>query len=571
MTRRPPARRMTGLFALLTLGFAGVGTRIAFLQVVDGEQYEAMARDQRVRVLDIPAPRGSIYDRDGNALAISLPSKAVYADPRLVRQSGRVAERLAPLLELPRGDLSDALRQDATFVYLARRVDLPVARRIEAMALPGIGFLDESKRHYPAGDLASQVLGFVGVDGTGLAGLELQYERVLAGRPGKVIIEQAAQGTPIPQGIHREREPSPGEDLVLTIDRDLQYQAQRALEAAVRENGAKGGSVLILDPSSGDVLAMATAPWFDPNRFTEASPDVLRNRSVTDVYEPGSVNKVITAAAALEEGVIGLEETLTVPPTYQVGDKVFSDVHLHGIVPMDLSEIIAQSSNVGIIRVAERLGKDGLADYLRSFGFGRKTGIDFPGEAEGILLDRDDWWTTSMGTIPMGQGIAVTPLQMAGVYATLANEGVRMRPRLVRGVLDAGGALVPERVRTGHRIVSAETAERLIQMLVRAVEEGTGELAAVPGYRVAGKTGTARKPLENALGYSDRYVASFIGIAPADDPRLVIAAILDEPETIYGGVAAAPLFREVARFALADLHVPPTSSAVPGASTSPAG
>lgn len=566
MTRRPPARRITGLFGVLTLGFAGVGARIAYLQVIDGAQYEAIAREQRIRVVDIPAARGSIYDRDGNALAISLPSKAVYADPRLVRQPGDVADQLAPLLELPRRDLSEALRQDVTFVYLARRVDLPVARQIEELALPGIGFLDESKRHYPAGDLASQVLGFVGVDGTGLAGIELQYERTLAGRPGKMIIEQAAQGTPIPQGIHREREPVPGEDLVLTIDRDLQYQAQQALEAAVRENSAKGGSVLILDPRTGDVLAMATAPWFDPNRFTEASPDVLRNRSVTDVYEPGSVNKVITAAAALEEGVIGLEETLTVPMRYLVGDKVFSDTHLHGTIPMDISQIMAESSNVGIIRVAERLGKDGLADYLRSFGFGRKTGIDFPGEAEGIILDRDDWWTTSMGTIPMGQGIAVTPLQMAGVYATLANEGVRLRPRLVRGVLDVNGDLVPEPARAGRSIVGPTTAERLIEMLVRAVEEGTGELAAVPGYRVAGKTGTARKPLVDALGYSNRYVASFIGIAPADDPRLVIAAMLDEPETIYGGVAAAPLFREIARFALADLHIPPTSPY-----TSPAG
>jgi cell division protein FtsI (penicillin-binding protein 3) len=303
---------------------------------------------------------------------------------------------------------------------------------------------------------------------------------------------------------------------------------------------------------------MVSYPWFDANDFATAPPDVFRNRAVTDMHEPGSVNKVITAAAALESGAIGLHETFEVPDSYQVGDKLFRDVHPHPPAQMTIGDIIAESSNVGTIMVAERLGRDRLASFLTRFGYGRETGIDFPGEAEGILMPRDEWWVTSMGTIPMGQGIAVTPLQMASVYATLANDGVRVRPRLVRGVRDAGGEIHEEPVRRGRRVISLETAAALREMLVRVVEEGTGKLAAVPGYRIGGKTGTARKPLEDALGYSDQYIASFIGFAPADDPRIVVAAMLDEPETVYGGVAAAPLFREVARYALADLHVPPT-------------
>lgn len=558
MTARPPARRVRALFAALVMGFAAIAARVSMLQVRDAEEYVALARSQRVREIDVPASRGSILDRNGHELAISLAAKAVFANPRVIERPLQVAERVAPILDLPAKQLAKALREDTGFVYLARRVDVEKAAQIEDMAIEGIDFLDESKRHYPAGDLAPQVMGFVGVDGAGLAGIELHYDEVLGGRAGKMLIEQDPTGRAIPSGVSRIREPVPGEDLVLTIDRDLEFQAQRALKAAVESNGAIGGTVVVLDPRTGDVLAMVSYPWFNANDFTSASPEVIRNRAVTDMYEPGSVNKVITAAAALESGAVGLHETFEVPDSYQVGDKLFRDVHPHPPVAMTIGDIIAESSNVGTIKVAQRLGRDRLASYLHRFGYGRESGIDFPGEAEGILMPRDEWWVTSMGTIPMGQGIAVTPLQMASVYATLANDGVRVRPRLVRGVRDGAGELHEEAPGRGRRVISAETAASLREMLVRVVEEGTGQLAAVPGYRIGGKTGTARKPLEDALGYGDEYVASFIGFAPADDPRIVVAAMIDEPETVYGGVAAAPLFREVARFALADLHVPPT-------------
>lgn len=557
MSRKPPAGRLVALFVVLTLAFAGVAGRLVVLQVRDAAAYEALARDQRIREIALPATRGSIYDRTLHELALSLPAKAVYANPFLVDRPAEVAEALAPILETKPWTLRRTLESDAPFVYLARRVDLAAARRIDRLSLPGIGFLDESKRHYPGKDVAAHVLGFVGIDDVGLSGLELRHEDVLSGQDGTMVIEQDPSGNPIPQGEERLVPPVPGRDLVLTIDSDLQFQIQQALDAAVEAHGARGGQVVALDPSTGEILAMAMSPSFDANAYDQVMPSVTRNRSVTDVYEPGSVNKVITAAAALDEDAIALSETLSVPDTYRMGEKVFHDAHPHPTTAMTLTDIIADSSNVGTIMVAQRLGKLTLDRYLRRFGFGRPTGVGFPGEAEGILLPTDEWWTTSMGTIPIGQGIAVTPLQMAVVYATIANDGVHVQPSLVKGTLDEEGRFVQAPDPARRRVVSRRTARLVTGMLSRAVESGTGLEAQIPGYWVAGKTGTARKPLEGALGYSDEYVASFIGFLPARDPEVVVAAILDEPDTVYGGVAAAPLFREVARFAVAHLGIPP--------------
>lgn len=556
MSGRPPAGRVIALFASFAMALAGVAIRLVVLNVRDAPTYQALAQAQRVRRIELPAQRGAIYDRSMRELALSLPAKAIYADTSLISDPVAVASRVAPILEIPREELVSSLVSGDSFVYLARRVDLSDAERVEKLGIRGIGLLDESKRYYPGGSLAAQVLGFVGLDGAGLEGVELEYQEVLSGTPGKTVIEQDPNGLTIPQGAGGTSEPDPGADVVLTIDAQLQYQAERALVEAVKSNGARGGIVLILEPSSGDVLAMATAPTFDANAFAEADVAIRRNRSVTDVYEPGSVNKVITAAAALEEDVIGLRERLSVPDRYRVADRWFSDAYPHPTRPMTLTDVIAQSSNVGTIMTAERLGKERLDRYLREFGFGRKTGIELPGEADGILMDQDEWWGTSIGTIPLGQGIAVTPLQMASVFATIANDGVRVAPRMVRGTVDEDGRLTRSPAPERTRVVSAETADLVTGMLARAVDAGTGQEAQVPGYWVAGKTGTARKPLENQLGYSDQYVASFIGFAPAADPEIVVAAILDEPDTVYGGIASAPLFREVARFALAHLRIP---------------
>jgi cell division protein FtsI (penicillin-binding protein 3) len=553
---RPPAGRLIGLFAVIALGFGGVAARLVLLQVREGRAYASLAAEQRVRRIPLRAERGTLYDRSMHELALSLPAKAVYADPGLIEDPAGTAARLAPALGLPVGRLVRTLSTRSRFEYLARRVDLEVAENIEDLGLPGIGFLDEPKRQYPGGSLAAQVLGFVGLDGAGLAGLELQYEDVLAGKPGSLVVEQDPDGLPIPQGTRRTVAPERGRDLLLAIDKDIQFYAERALGEAIRRNGAIGGTVIVLDPATGDVLTMATEPGFDANAFDTAPSASTRNRSVTDAYEPGSVNKVITAAAALEEGVITPGERMWVPSRIQVADRVFHEAHVHPTMAMTLTDVIAQSSNVGTIMTADRLGSERLDAYLRAFGFGKPTGIGFPGESDGILMPEEDWWGTSMATIPIGQGIAVTPLQMASVYATVANQGVRVPPRLVRGTIGPSGRVAEGPAAEGVRVVSARTARLLTGMLAHAVEAGTGQEAQIPGYWVAGKTGTARKPLKDALGYSDQYVASFIGFAPARDPAVVVAAVLDEPDTMYGGVASAPLFREVAHFALAHLQVP---------------
>ncbi|MGH2653224.1 MAG: peptidoglycan D,D-transpeptidase FtsI family protein [Actinomycetota bacterium] len=553
--KRPSGARVIGLFAVMALSLSALAGRLVLLQVRDGATYEALAMEQRVRRIALPAERGTIYDRSMHELALSLPAKAIFADPALVQDPGGTTARLSEILDVRPADLRRSLTAESRFEYLARAVDLAAANRVARLDLPGIGFIDEPKRTYPGGGLAAQVLGFVGVDGAGLAGLELQWDGVLAGRAGRMLVEQDPDGLSIPQGRLEVEEPRRGRDLVLTIDKDLQYFTERALAGAVEQNGALGGTVIVLEPSTGDVLAMATNPAFDANAFSDAPAFVTRNRGVTDVYEPGSVNKVITASAALEEGVMGVREPLWVPPRYQVGDKVFTEAHPRPAMSMTLTDIISQSSNIGTIMTAQRLGSERLDDYLRDFGFGVETGIRFPGESDGILMPEEEWWTTSMGTIPIGQGIAVTPLQMASVYATVANDGVRLAPRLVRGTVE-GDDVREQDPLVRERVVSTRTARLVTRMLADAVASGTGQEAQIPGYWVAGKTGTARKPLQDALGYSEEYVASFIGFAPARDPAVVVAAIIDEPDTVYGGVAAAPLFREVAEFALAHLRVP---------------
>jgi cell division protein FtsI (penicillin-binding protein 3) len=436
-------------------------------------------------------------------------------------------------------------------------VEPQAAAALEARHLPGIGFLSESHRYYPAKTLAPQVLGFVGVDGTGLAGMELGYQKLLAGRPGREVVEADPRGLLIPQGANVDVPPVPGDDLVLSIDRVIQYRAQTALAHAVRRNKAKGGTVLVMDPRTGDVLAMADYPWFDPNRFEEGDPQFLRNRAVTDAYEPGSVNKVITAAAAIQEKVLKLKQRLSVGSSYRLYTKTFHDAHFHAKEPMTLADIIAYSSNVGTIEVASMLGTRRFYSYLQRFGLTQRTGIGFPGESSGILPPPDEWSGTSMGTIPLGQGIAVTPLQMASVYATIANGGVWVQPRLVKKIVGADGELRGTAAPITRRVISPETAERVTRMLAYAVRVGTGKEAQIPGFWVAGKTGTARKVNEGGTGYSHKYVASFIGFAPAAIPAVVVAAVLDEPSTVYGGIAAAPLFRDVAHFAMARLRVPP--------------
>ncbi|HET9723995.1 MAG TPA: penicillin-binding protein 2 [Actinomycetota bacterium] len=556
--RRPPIRRLVALLAVMAMAFAAIFVRLTVLQVSQAASFRDRALDQRLRTVELPATRGQILDRNGDPLAISLEARDVYADPRYVEDPWATAAALAPVLEVETGDLERLLSRDTTFVYLARQVDRHLADRIGALGLPGIGFLDASRRYYPAGALAAQVLGFVGIDGEGLSGLEVRYEDVLAGQAGERTQEIDPKGQPIVGGVDVERPPIPGSAVRTTIDREFQYNAEQALAEAVAQNRARGGTVIVMDPRNGDILAMASYPSFDPNQFEAAKQGTYRNRAVTDAFEPGSTNKVITAAAAVDRGAIGLRQELAVPWQMDVEEFTIHDAHPHGLQRMTIGDIIAESSNIGTVMVARRVGESAMASYLARFGLGRPTGVGFPGESAGILPPLYEWTDTSLATIAYGQGIAATPLQMAAVYATIANGGRWVQPRLVLGTRSPSGTFRPAPDPLTRRAVSAATARVVTRMLADAVAEGTGTNATIAGYQIAGKTGTARIPLPDRPGYYEgQYVASFIGFLPASDPQVVIAAILDRPVTDYGGIAAAPLFQRIARYAITRLSIEP--------------
>ncbi len=542
----------------MTLSLVAVAGRLVHLQVVKAEAFEDLGSRQRVRRVELPAKRGTILDRNGVPLAMSIDAAAIYANPQFVTDPAGTADAIGPLLGIEPALIRERLQRPAPFVYLARKVDIEAAGRVLALKLPGIGSLDEIKRVYPAGPLAAQVVGLVGTDNVGLGGLESGWEQLLAGVPGEEILEQDPRGRPIAGGQSKIRRPERGQDLILTIDRDIQFAAEQALARALKETGAHHGTAIVMEPHTGDVLAMANWPPLDPSSFSGAKPEAMRNRAVQDAYEPGSVNKVVTAAAALEAKLADPAEKLRIPDSYRIADKTFRDFQSHPVWRISYAEALARSSNVGTIEVAQRVGKQRLYTMLRRFGLGVKTGIGFPAESAGILLDVDDWYSTSIGTIPIGQGIAVTPLQVSQVYATIANDGVLVPPRLVRATLDREGTAIERAAREHRRVISPFTAAQIRAMLVGVVEEGTGRPARIPGYLIGGKTGTARKPLPDERGYSKDVVTTFVGMVPADSPRFLVTVVLDTPDVHTSAATAAPVFAEIARFVIARLKVPPT-------------
>ncbi len=556
---RPPATRLLALLVVMIVALVAVVVRLGQLQVRRSGELTALGTEQRLRTRELPAARGDIVDRNMTPLAMTLEARDIYANPSLIPDRGAVAARLAPLLEHTVRDLRGELEGAGTFVYLERQVDVALADEVAALRLPGIGVLPSVRRYYPAGILAPQLLGFVGVDGAGLAGLELHYESVLAGAPGERTAELSALGQDIAGGMDVVAPPRPGDDLVLAIDRQIQFAAQRSLRRAVLDNHAKGGTVIVMDPRTGDIYAMASYPWFDPNAFGDYPATSWPNRAVTDTWEPGSVNKVITAAAALETGAVSLTERFRVPAARSVEGYTIHDSHPHPIESMTLGDIIAQSSNIGTSMVADRVGNDALVAAFEGFGYGRPTGVGFPGEAAGLMPPTSAWSDITRATVSFGAGVAVSPLQMATVYATIANGGTLVQPRLVRATIGPDGTRHDVAPSPSRRVVSAETADIVTRMLAYVVEDGTGIGAQIAGYQVAGKTGTAKK-LDRNGNYTQRYVASFIGFLPAARPEVVVVAIIDEPDTIYGGIAAAPLFQDVARFSIQRLGIEPAAS-----------
>jgi len=566
-------RLTLGIYGLLVVIVVG---QLVHIQVLNADEYADRGVRQRARTIDLPSTRGRIYDRDGDVLATSIQAATIYGDPRAFRPSETpdgtplpagadavaVAQELAPLLGRDPDDIVQRLTRDAHFVYLARQLDHEVGVAIRDLNLPGIGVLTEPHRVYPAGGLAGQVVGFTGIDGEGLQGLESQYDSVLRGGPGMLVLERAPGGLDIASGIRELVPPEPGTDLVLTLDREIQHAAERAAIDAMDEYNARGASILVMDVATSEVLGMASAPTYDPNERNDADRANWRNRAVTDVFEPGSTQKALTVAAAIEEGIVSPDTELAVPDHLRVGGKRFTDAYPHATEQWSVADIMERSSNIGTITIAQELGGEVLESYLREFGYGRTSGLNFPGEGPGLLMPHDSWWSTSLPTIAIGQGVAVTLMQLASAYATIANAGVAIQPRIVRGTVGDDGRLTPTSAPAQRQVISADTAEQVQTMLERAVsgDHGTGARAAVSGYRVAGKTGTARKPNVDTRGYSSEYVATFVGFAPADDPRLVVAVMLDEPRPFYGGVVAAPVFSEVMQAALIARRIPPESA-----------
>jgi cell division protein FtsI (penicillin-binding protein 3) len=565
---RPNARADTGrrlVHALFAIAFVLVllAGRLVQLQGFESTTYAAKAEQQRLRKVELAATRGSILDRDGRPLAMNVDARAVYADPKLVIDPAGTAATLAPFLKATVKDLTERLSRKSRFVYLARGVDPETARTVMKAALPGVGALPESRRVYPNNGLGAAVIGFVGREGDGLGGIEYALDRDLAGKPGEELVEEDTQGRQIPAGSHRVDPPVAGVSQVLTIDRDIQWFAEKTLAEQVAKTHAKSGQIVVMDVKTGEILALAVAPSFDPNAPAKSPASLRGNPALSTVYEPGSVNKVITAAAALETGLLRPDTPVVVPPSIRVADKTFTDAHAHGTETLTFTGVLAESSNIGTIGIAQRLGKDRIYEYLRRFGLGERTGIKFPGESPGLLPHPEDWWGTAMGTIPIGQGVAATSLQVASAYAAVANGGVRVQPSLIKGSLDNTGRLHPAAAPKKVRAVSAKTASEVTTMLEAVVSKGgTAPMAAIDGYRVAGKTGTARKVRPDGRGYAG-YVASFVGFAPADAPRLVVEVVLDEPVPIFGGLVAAPVFRTVMGFSLGALHVPPTGRPSP--------
>jgi cell division protein FtsI (penicillin-binding protein 3) len=550
-------RRIGLLFALFLGLLLLAAGRTMWLGGVRANSLQRAAATQQVDNLEVPARRGTISDRHGVELAVSEPAEDVAVTPYLVETPTKAAHALAPLIDDTEAEILRKLgRRDTGFVYLARKVSGKQAEAIRKLEIEGVQFIPTSRREYPRRWLASQVVGAVGTDGTGLSGLEYAQQRTLAGRDGRRRIVKDALGEPITvQETERARA---GADLKLTLDATLQDKVEDVLAEVGAVWRPKGATAVVMNPYSGAVLAMANWPRVDANDLGGAPPYASQNRAVGFNYEPGSTFKAFTVAGALEEGVVRPEDYFHLPPTITVADREIGEAHDRGDVDLTTSQILSQSSNVGTVRIGQRLGERRFASWVQRFGFGRRTGVELPGEQSGQVLSLEKYSGSSMGNLPIGQGNSVTPMQLTTAYAAIANGGILLRPRIIAS---KGGTPTPRRA--GKRIMSGRTAAQIRTMLEGVLESGgTASQAAIEGYALAGKTGTANKIEEtgpNKGKYSDsRYIASFAGFAPSRRPKLLVTVMVDEPQgDIYGSEVAAPAFQEIVRFALPYLGIAP--------------
>lgn len=566
---KPPAagrgryrRRVIVLFFSLAAALAIISVRLFSLQVHQYPKLAEAANRQYRRLVPLASRRGTIYDRNGRELAVSLRVSSIFAQPREVQDPEGAASALSAALGLPAQQVLERLKADKPFVWIKRSVSPDEAEAVAHLQLKGIASVPEAKRFYPKQEEAAHLLGFVGMDDRGLEGLELQYDAYLAGRPKWVVRQQDALGRPI---FREEAGEVQGSDLYLTVDEVIQYITERELEAAVVRSGALSGSAIVMDPLTGEILALANYPTFNPNVYAGAPAFARRDRAVTDSYEPGSAFKVIVGAGALEERLVRPADRFNGEGgAMEVGGITIRDHEQFGTITF--SEVLAHSSNVGAIKVGMRLGKSLYYDYISGFGFGNLTGIDLPGETPGLIRRPKDWSALSLASLSIGQEVSVTPLQMLVAVSAVANGGTLVRPYVARSITAADGKVVRETAPVQlRRVISEETARTLTTILKGVVTEGTGKAAAVEGFEVAGKTGTSQK-LDQAAGrYSQhKVVASFVGFVPAEQPRLAIVVVIDEPKILqWGGSIAAPTFREIARESLVHLRITPAAREQP--------
>lgn len=558
---RPDAshRRAFVIISLLVFWMFIITTRLVYLQTFQHETLSRRARLQQQDAIETSPMRGLVLDRQGRELARSVDTESFFAVPTEIEDEEKAATNLAPLVGYDRETLIKRLREgrekNRKFVWIARKLEAEQAQRIAALKINGLYSLKEPKRFYPNGQLASHVLGFVGLDEVGLGGVEQVYNERIQGEAGKLFVETDAHRRPYNS---LEVEPRPGESVVLTIDQMVQYRTEQALLSAVENSKAKSGTAIVLDPRTGEILALANAPSFDPNDARAAAAECRANQALQNIYEPGSTFKIVAYSAAIEEGMVKPDDRIDCQMgQVNVNGRIVHDHHAFG--SLTITEALAKSSNVAAIKLGLRLGDARMYDYIRRYGFGARTNIELPGETAGLLRPVGRWQPTSMGSIAMGQEIGVTPLQMAAAFGAIANDGVRIAPHLVREIRAGDGSLTYQAQPESHRVVSAETAKVLRGMLESVTVSGTAKKAQVEGYTAAGKTGTAQKIDPKTKTYSStKYIGSFVGFAPVENPAVVIIVVIDEPAGAYhGGDVAAPVFREIAEQILPDLGVAP--------------
>ncbi|MEA3545710.1 MAG: penicillin-binding transpeptidase domain-containing protein [Thermodesulfobacteriota bacterium] len=558
VTERGMQLRIRFFGALFILAFLAIAGRAYYIQVVQASELQGRADQQRQRVVKLAPQRGSIFDRNGDPLAVSLAVESLYADPVQIENPEQAAGQLAKLLKNSKQELTRLLSARKRFVWLQRKLDPDIARQVRTLKISGLQFVTERKRYYPQASTAAHVLGFTGLDPKGLEGIELEYDRQLRGEPGRLVSLHDARGRGLASVDQQVQGGVAGHNLYLTLDRSLQYVAEKELARVVRETGAVGGTVVMLEPASGRILALASQPDYNPNLAGHYHAAKRRNRAVSDMYEPGSTFKPFLLAGVLEEGLVQPEQKIYCENgRYSVGGKTIRDHKKYQ--QLSVKEVLKFSSNIGFAKLGKLLERERFHAYIRSFGFGEQTGLDLPGEVRGMLSSPSRWFEIDLAAISFGQGLSVTPIQMASAMAVIANGGLLMEPYLVEKMTDSEGQQVQKRLpQVRHRVISEKTAQQVKEMMISVTEPGgTGTRAAMSGYRVAGKTGTAQKVDMVTGGYSpDKRVSSFIGFVPADNPALVLSVTVDEPKgKTYGGLVAAPVFARIAGQTLRHLNI----------------